>query len=490
MDTAAVRGAFWLASDQLGSRVIDMVFAIVLARLLFPEAFGLFALAATSTAFFRLYANMGLGAAVIQRRQIDQEYLSTAFWANMASGVVLCTLIAATAGLLGTLLREPRVGILVLVLSSRFVIAAGAATQMALFSRKMDFRALALRSMLATTAGGLTGVGLALAGLGVWSLVGQEVSRVAINTALLYRATGWRPTAYFSWAKFRDLWSFGGPVLLSRLFSYLVRHSDNLLVGRYLGATALGYYAFGFTLFAAPLNDVGAIVHRVMFSALSRLQGDDDRFRRGFLLATRYITMLMMPAMIGLAVVAPLLVGVVFGEKWLPSSPVVSILALGGFLSMLTALGPSGLQASGRPDLHLRRAVYGLLVYLPAFATGLRWGIVGVAAGYLVGTALLAPVGFRYMMEATGVDLTGLWDAVAPAVVGSGAMAAVVSAARWALAAAGTPDVIELVLLVLLGIAVYGATLWLISRQAVLGLVRVVRAALPVGEGRPLGQAE
>jgi len=490
LDTAAVRGAFWLASDQFGSRVVHLVSTLVLARLLFPTDFGLMAMAAASTAFFRVFANLGLGAAIIQRRDVDDEYLSTAYWANLAAGILLFIAIAGLGELLGTFLKEPRVGALVLVLSLRFVIAAGSATQMAMISRRMDFRALSLRSILATTVGGLFGIALAYRGLGVWSLVGQELGRSIAGTILLYRATGWRPKRVFSWPKFLDLWSFGGPLLITRFLGYLVRNTDNLLVGRYLGAAALGFYAFGFTVFAAPLNDIGAIVQRVMFSTLSRLHGDEDRFKRGFLMASCYVSMIMMPMMTGLALVGPLLVGVMFGSKWVPAAPVISILAVAGCFGLTTALGPTGLQASGRPDLYLRRSLLSTLLYLPAFAVGIRWGIVGVATGYLVATALLAPIGFRMVAQATGVGLAEWWEAISPGVFGSAVMAASVGLVKWVLDLQEFPTVAMLVVLVVVGVAVYVASLWVIRRQAVQGLVRVLRDTLHTRGGQLLTEAE
>jgi PST family polysaccharide transporter len=488
--TAAVRGAFWLAGDQIGSRLIDLAAAAVLARLLLPEHFGLLALAATSTAFFRLFANLGLGAAIVQRREVDDDYLSTSFWANLAAGAVLFLVAAVSGEVLGVLLKEPRIGTLVLFLSLRFVIAAGSATQVAMISRRLDYRALSLRSIASTALAGVAGVSLAYGGMGVWSLVGQELARTAANTLLLYRATGWRPRRRFSWVRFRDLWSFGGPVLLSRLFNYLVRNADNILIGRYLGASALGFYAFGYSIFAVPINDFSAIIHRVMFSALSRLHGDEDRFRRGFLLATRYVTMVVMPVMAGLALVAPLVVVVVFGARWAPSGPVVSLLALAGFVGMMTALGPSGLQASGRADLHLKNTLLSAVTYVPAFAFGLRWGIMGVATGYLVATAVLAPVGYRFLMAATGVTSRELWEAIAPAVTGCVLMAAVVWPVRVALGSAGTPVALALVVLVVTGVIVYTGALWMIQRQAVVGLGRTLLSVLPLPAGRLLGQAE
>lgn len=486
--SAALRGAGWLAADTVGSRIIDMAFAVVLARLLSPEHFGLLAMAASSTAFFRLFANLGLAAAIVQRAEVDEETLSTAFWANLASGVVLFLLIAGLGEVFGLAFREPRVATIILVISLRFIIAAGSATQVAMISRRLDFRSLTLREISATTIGGLIGVACAYRGLGVWSLVAQELGRATVATVLLYRATGWRPTRRFSWPKFRSLWSFGGPILMSRLFAYLIRNADNVLVGRYLGAGMLGFYSFGFTIFSAPLNDFSAIIHRVMFSVLSRLQEDTGRFKEAFLRASRYATMLQMPAMVGLALVSAPLVEVVFGSKWLPAAPVVSLLSLAAVVGMMTSLAPSSIQASGRADLHLRGTLVAVAAYVPAFAVGLRWGIVGVAAGYLVATVALAPVGFRYMRQATGIRGRELLAVIWPSVTACALMAAGVGIVRGLLG--GLAPVLMLLVLVPTGIVLYGALLWGLEREALRGLFDLVRRSLLVPARRLAREAD
>jgi PST family polysaccharide transporter len=480
LDTAAVKGAMWLATDQVGSRVIDMFFTVALARLLVPGDFGLLAMAAASTAFLRLFGNLGLAAAIVQQREVDDEFLSTAFWANVATGAALF-LIAGIAGkYMGDLLREPRAGVIIFFLSSRFLIAAGSATQIAMFSRRLDFRALSLRSIVATVVAGAVAVALAARGMGVWALVAQELTRTAVATVLLYLATGWRPRRVFSPTRFRTLWSFSGPLLVSRFLRYLMGNTDNLLVGRYLGSTALGFYSMAYSVFTAPLNDFSAIVHRVMFSALSRLHGDGDRFKRGFLLATRYVTMLTIPTMVGLATVAPLVVRVLFGERWLPAAPVISLLALAAPFGLMMGVGPSGLQAGGRTDLQMWLSLISALVYLPAFAIGLRWGIVGVAACSLVGSAILAPIEFHVNARVTGVRFGELWEAVGASVVGSAIMGLVVVLARRALDPLGLPALVALVALVALGVAVYGALVWAAQRQTLLGMIRIVLEAAPV----------
>ncbi len=479
----AVRGMMWVGGDQIGRRVIDQIFAIILARLLAPKDFGLLALAAVFTSFLRIFGNMGLGASIVQRREVDDEYLSTAFWANLTAGLILTGIAAAVGALVGRWVNEPVVGVVLVVLSLRFVITAGGGTQLAIISRRMDYRVLALRSVVATIVGGVIGITMAYRGLGVWSLVGQELGMVTSGTILLYRATGWRPRFVFSRTKFRDLWSFGGKLQLSSLFTYMVRNIDNLLVGRYLGATALGFYAFGYTVFLAPLNDLG-LLNRVMFSALSRIQDDETRMKRGFLRATEYATMIVLPMMVGLSLVAPLVVEVLFGAKWLPSVPIIRLLSLAGFFQLIMTFGPITLQAAGRPDLRLQLAVLSALLYLPAFVVGLQWGIVGVAAGYLVATLVMFPILYRFVSRLMGLTFREMRRAVSASVVACTAMAAVVAPAMWALGGiAGVPKIVLLAALVTLGAVVYAGITWAIQRQAVLGLLRTIREAAPRSRG-------
>ena len=479
----------WLAGERIGGQIVDQVFTIFLARLLLPRDFGLLAMAAIFTTLLRVFSTIGLGAAIIQRAKIDDEYLDTAFWANLGLGVALFAITAVSGEIFGRFMGDPAVGVILLILSTRFMITAGSEAQRALVSRQMDYRSLSLRSVKSRLIGGFVGVGMAYAGMGYWSLVGQTMATTLSGSYLLYVATGWRPKWRFSWRKFRDQWSFGAPLLLSRMFGYAIRNTDNLLVGRYLGSTALGFYALGYTLFLVPLQDVGLIVNRVMFSALSRVQEDRERLRRGFLQGTQYVTLGVLPVMVGMALVAAPALELVFGRKWLPAAPVVSVLALAGFLQLMTTLGPSGLNAAGRTDLNLRWTMISSLLYLPAFAVGLRWGIVGVATGYLGATIVMVPVQFRYISSILHVRAAEMWAAVRPGVIGSVLMAAAVAPAAWALRTSHAPAVVELAVAVPLGVAVYGAVIWLIHRRVIFDLMTLLRQSVRVGRGRRLGEA-
>ncbi len=487
---AAIRGLLWLGGQRIGSRILDQIFAVILVRLLAPRDFGLVAMASIFTGILGIFTHMGISSAIVQRRDLDDEYLSTAFWANISVGIVLFAGAVASSKLLGTFLREPLAGTFVIFLSIRFVVEATSVNQLALISRRLHYHTLSLRSWVATIVGGLIGVGMASAGMGAWSLIGQTLGISVTGTLAMYQATGWRPKFVFSWRKFADLFSFSGPLLLSRIFGYSVRNVDNLLIGRYLGSVALGFYAFAYTVFMIPVVDIGFPVSQILFSSLSRLQEDPDRLKRGFLLTTKYVTMIALPMMVGLALVAPLFVEVVFGAKWLPSAPVMSILALAGFLQLMTSLGPSGLQAAGRTDLHMRWSLLAALLYPPAFALGLRWGIVGVAMAYFTLTAVLTPVQYWFVARAIGVTARDMWAAQFPIVIGCAVMAAVVGPVKWALMDIGASKILALVLLGVLGAVVYSIVMWSIQRQAIVRLFHILREVRSAPSARPLQKAE
>ncbi len=479
----AVGGMLWLGLGRVGSHLLDQVFAIILARLLLPQDFGIIALASVFTGFFTLFADMGLSAAIVQRRQIDDEYISTAFWGNVTVGVVLALLTFLGQEIIAGIAREPTVPIVLLVLSARFLLVGASVTQMAILSRGMRWRSVSGRYLIAVSAGGLCGVALALQGYGVWSLVGQTLTMTTVNTVLLWRGVRWRPRLVFSWEDFRDLWSFGGRILGSKLLSYGMRSVDNLLVGRYLGALALGFYALAYSVLLLPLTEINVVVNRVAFAAVSRLDDDRDRLRRGFLMATRYVGLISVPIMAGMSVIAPTFVDVLFGPKWHPAAPVIRILMVGGIAKVLSSFWSGVLQASGRPEVYLRWSAVALLVSVPAYAVGLRWGIIGVAWGYVIATYLLIPLLYRAVARVVGVTVKEYLGAIAGVMAAAGVMVAgTLLLGQW-LDALQVRPVLRLLALILSGGILYGGAIYAVHRQIVTEFRVLVRNAHRVPGG-------
>lgn len=469
-----VSGILWMGGARFGTRILEQSFTIVLVRLLAPGDFGLIAMAAVFTTMFNLFSDMGIARAVIQRRDVDDEYLSTAFWGNFASGIVLCALAVVAAEFIAEFFRQPLVAPVFAVLSLRFVFAGMNATQDAILSRQMKFSTITIRNIISIIVGGSLGVGVALGGGGVWSLVGQALGTAFTRTVVLWFATPWRPAFRFSWQKFRDLWHFGSRVLGGQVFSYVIKQSDNLLIGKILGPTLLGFYAFGYGMFLSPLVDIGLIVGRVIFPAFSLIQQDVERFRRGFLMATTYVTLFTLPALVGLFLVAPDLIPVLFGPKWLPSVPVVRVLLIAAILQLPTTLWAAVFMAKGRPDWLLKWGFVSACLYVPAFFVGLRWGIVGVATGYTISTAVLIPVQLQLVRRLVGFRMREYLGSIQNVAAASAFMAFCVVLIRSFLTVQGAHPALRLAAAVAVGVTTYGGVVALIQRDLITGLVQMV----------------
>jgi O-antigen/teichoic acid export membrane protein len=343
----------------------------------------------------------------------------------------------------------------------------------------MNFRALELRQMFATLVSAAVAVSLAFGGAGAWAIIGQQVAFAFISTLLLWRLSDWRPEFRFSRASLRDLGGFGGNVFGTRLLFYLSRNGDNVLIGRVLGAGALGAYAFAYNLMLIPFERIAAPIQEVLFPALARIQEDRARVGVVWLRANRLVAAIVVPAMAGLAIVAPDFVTVVVGSRWDAAIPVIQILAWVGILQSLVRLNSSILEACDRTSTLLRWSILISTVNLAAFVIGLHWGIVGVAAAYAVSNTVLQPVNTAITGRPIGVSLAAFGRNVLPLAVGALGMGVVAVSARVGLVDAGVPAAARLVLVTALGGVVYCVLLRYLAPDVFIEVRDMVRRRRP-----------
>jgi O-antigen/teichoic acid export membrane protein len=373
----------------------------------------------------------------------------------------------------------PAVRPLFMVMSLSFVITAAGATQSALLVRAMDFRGLELR----LTGGAVVGSGVAIAvarlGGGPWALIAQQVTVSLVSTVLVWRFSTWRPSFTFSGTSLRELGSFSGRVCGTRLLFYANRNADNVLVGRFLGAGALGIYAIAYNVMLLPTTQIAAPVQEVLYPAFSRFRDDTPRIAAAWLAVNRMVAALTLPALAGIAVAAPDLVSVVLGAKWHSAARVIQILAWVGMLQSLQGLNSSILQARDRTQLLIRYAVVVCTASLTAFAVGLHWGLLGVAVAYAVSSTIVEPYYTSLTARSLGLTLLDVGRSLSGVIQATIGMAVVVLLARTALVGSGLAPLPRLLCLVVLGGCVY-ATL-VIWRAPEIGVaVRGLRARAAV----------
>lgn len=450
-----LRGAAWTTSAALGVQASRLLFGVALARLLTPHEYGIAGMALVFSALVVGISDLGLGAGLVQRTAISETDRSTVFWTTLALGAVLTAVGIVLSWPIAAFFGEPEVQPLFAAVSSGFVVVALGRVHAVLLQRDMAFKAISLRVMAATIAGGVVAVVLAALGYGPWALVGMNLANGVVTTVLLWAFSPWHPSFTFSMASLRDLGGFGLNVFGSRVFEYVQGNADKVLVGRFLGSSALGIYNIAFSLVVLPFLALVLALVDALFPAMSRVQGDADRVAAGWLNATRMLVAITLPAMLGLVVVAPDLVAVVLGDKWLAAVEVLQPLALAMAIYSVVAFSTTVFMALDRTSLVLRFTVCEVAVTTAALAVGLRWGIEGVAVAYLASVAIMrASLGWlttRALGLSPMVPLRALAGVVQAALVMTGAA----WAARLTLLDLGVPVELRLLAVPVIGVLVY-----------------------------------
>jgi O-antigen/teichoic acid export membrane protein len=308
--------------------------------------------------------------------------------------------------------------------------------------------------MAGVFVGGVLGVALAAAGYGPWAIIGQQIAAVAVSTVLLWGFASWRPRFTYSVASLRSLGGFSAKVFGTRILFYLNRNLDNLLVGKALGARALGLYALAYNVMLSPLSRVAWPIQSVFFPAFAKVQNDVERMRSMWLRVNRLVGAVTVPAMVGLVVVAPEFVDAILGPKWHAAIPVIQVLAWVGLLQSLQSLNSSILMARDRAGLLLWYSVVALVLSLIGFLGGLHWGVVGVAVGYAISSTFVESYYTWLTSRTLGLSPLALVRALVGVLQATAVMFAVVFGVRALLADSIGPGA-ELALLVLVGIAAY-----------------------------------
>jgi O-antigen/teichoic acid export membrane protein len=471
-------GLAWKGLSLGVAYATQFVVVIVLAHLLTPREFGLAGMVMVFSALVARVPDLGLGAALVQRQNLDDTDRSTAFWISSGVGATLTLLCIAIAPAVAHLYSEPEVEALFAVFSIAFFVEGIATTQGALLMREMNFRGLEIRIIVATLVGAGVGIAVALGNGGAWAIVLQSLSSTAVGALLLWLFSTWRPSFTFSRASARKLGRFGANAFGSRFLLLVRGNVDNLLVGRYLGAAALGAYALAYNMMLIPLNRLGTPIQDVFYPAIAQLR-DHERIAILWLRANKLVVAFAAPAMLGLLVVAPDFVRVLFGPQWDRAVPVLQILTYVGLLQALQLLNITVLQAVDHTHVLLRYWIIVSVVSVVAFVVGLQWGIVGVAGAYAVSSSVMEPYYAYVTGKPVGVSLQAFARSVAPLVLAAITMAGAVLVVRWRLVAADVSPALRLLICVLTGVVVY-VPLSTLVEPMVRSELRGLKARVPV----------
>lgn len=470
-----VRSAvIWRSGSQILAQIITWSSTLLVIRLLDPADYGLFAMTQVILSFLAFLNGWGFASALVQSDSVDPFRIRQAFGLLLLAGALLAAILVFGAPLAAAYYGQPQVAELLRVQALMFLATPFIALPEVMMSRALDFRRQAIVNLGAAFAGAGTALACALAGYGVWTLVYAPIALFwtrAIGLTLVARLLVW-PS--FDFRGCGQIVGFGSAVLFSQLFWLVQTQSDVFIAGRRFDPHALGLYAEALFLaqifmakFVPPLNEVA-------FPAYSRIKHDRAAVRWSFLKTVRLLMLVAAPFYCGLAVTAAPMVETLFGLKWLGMVPYIQLIALALMPMTVQILFAPVTSAMGKPSLSMFSALGGAIIFPAAFLIGAERGLIGMAWAWLVAAPLLLVVTARLSAPLIGVTLWDIARAMLPGLAPALVMAIGVGFASQLLAPLALAAPIRLALLVALGVALYGALLWLLEREALAEVVRLV----------------
>lgn len=476
-------GISWKLGGQVAVQLLRLGTVAILARLLTPSDYGAAAIAVALAAFAPQVADMGLGSALVQSQDGSLVVRSTAFWASIGVGLGLFLLMAAAAVPVAAFMGEPDVAPMVVAGGLTFAIYSLGSASQSVYMRDMKFRSIEVRNWLALLAGGIVAIIAAANGAGAWALVVQQVTFIAAFVVALWFRAGWHPVLEFSKPDFRALASFAVRIAGGRWARMAELLVITVLIGKMTSVAELGAWSFGMSMVILPLSLVAIPIAEVLFSAFSRLQDEPERMSALWLDSIAYLAAVLLPVLLGLAVVTPDLIPAVFGPQWTLSIGVVQILSIYVLIRGLQSWGSVYMDAVGRPEVTLYTQLASLCLTPVAVIVGSHWGIDGVAAGYVavqmvaVEIPMFVIVLRQMRMSARTVARRLIGVVAATAVMGAACLLALWAVDTTHVGAAG-----RALWVIAVGVAAYVPALWLLAPQVgrqALVLGRSVLARLP-----------
>jgi len=451
----AIHGIGWSTLNNITIQVAKFCVYFALARLLSPGDFGLVGMATVVIAFAQVFQTGGLGLAIIQRKDLSELQVSSSFWAITCLAGFLTAILLISSPLVGRFYNNQQVASILAILAFAFLFGALSIVPRSLVTRTINFRALFFIEVGATVFGGVISLVAAYQGFGVWSLVAGSLTDSICRLVLFWTHTKWLPKMIFKFDALKPLLPVALPLLGFAVVTYLAMNVDLLIIGKYLGPVALGLYTLAYKIILSPISQISESISRVILPGFASIQEDKVMVGKGFLKLSRYVSFIMFPAMAGLAVVAPEVIQVFLGTKWLPASIILRILTIVGAIASISSVCGFTILSQGRTDILLKWSLFSTACYVGGYFAGLPWGINGLACVHAIVSVLLAPFFFIILLRLIGLDLRSLVISLMPATLGAVTLGLLLSGLR-SITLIQTLDInLRLFLLVSLGVVIY-----------------------------------
>ena len=462
---------FWRYAERWGAQVIQFIVQIILARLLTPSDYGIIGLITVFISISLVFAQSGLGQALVQRKQIDNEEFSTVFYFSMIFSVILYGILFLCAPVIANFYNEPVLTSVVRVLGVTVIIGAVNSVQQAYVQKTMQFKRFFWSTLGGTLVSAVVGIYMAYRGYGVWALVGQQISNQLVNTVILWVTVKWRPMLIFSVSKAKRLFSYGWKLLCSSLIDTIYNNIYSLIIGKFYSSTDLGYYNRGKQFPMLIIQNINSAIDSVLFPVMAEVQDEKQRLKAMVRRSIVTSTFLIFPAMAGLGAIAKPLTVILLTEKWLSAVPFI------WFCCFIYAFWPvhtanlQAIKALGRSDIFLKLEILKKIVGIMILIATIPFGLYAMMWGSCASTLICSFINAFPNKKLLGYSYWEQVKDMLPSMMLSIAMLAIVSLLQLF----NLNDWITMIMQVVLGIAIYFGLAKLFRLECMEYIIKMVK---------------
>ncbi len=456
---------------DVGSRVIGLLFSVILARLLLPEHFGLIVTSQIITGTLGYVSGGGMSDALIRSPGVTDRDRNTVFTTQLAICLLIIALLNGIAPSFATLFQEPCLEPVLRVAALTFLLRPLMHVALAILQREMRFREASILLFVTISTSGLASTVMAFLGMGVWSLLLGGLTGSLVRIAILLRMTRWVPRLTFDLDAARRLGSFGIRVSIIDFLQFARVQSTNAFVSRGIGIASVGLYNKADSLAEMPYDILSTSAFQTMFRALSVTQGDLTQSAYLFIRSITLVSFYALPCYVGLAWVSESLVLTLFGDNWREVAVPLQILSLAGLPRIITNLSGAVTAAQDRLAQEIPIQFQTLALSIAGVVVGVHWGVEGAALGVLPSFLYSAIRMYGLAGSALGIGWRSLASALGPVIWMNGLMAAALALGQFLLLGLDIPrdSTTFLVVMVLIGTATYAGHFLVAPPQALRG---------------------
>ena len=467
----AKRGMGWNYLSMGLGRVLNLITLAILAHLLAPEYFGLVSLATLTMDYLSAFKDLGLGAAIIQRKHSIEEASNTAFILNLLAGLLLTIVIYLIAPFAADFFHEEHVIQVLRWLGLSFFINSFSSVHNVLLQRELDFKKKIIPDLGNTLVKAFISISLALGGFGVWALVIGQLAGIIVATVILWLVLPWKPRFHWNTGIAKELFRYGLSIMGDNLLTVWVDSFDYLIIGRIYNTALLGIYTLAYRLPEMLIINIMWTMTAVLFPTFASLQDERPMLKKIFLSVVRYVELLVIPMCIGMVVAADPIIRVIFGEQWVESIPILQVLAL---YALVTSIGFNAgdiYKAIGRPDILLKIAIPVFFIRVIAIWVGAQYSILGVAIGHLVAALIATSIQMTVASRILSITILDILKQL-KAFIGAAVLVALALPALYF--SQGYNHIIRLIVVVAAGAIGYIACIFMIDRDSLMQAMKII----------------